>query len=185
MNITFVTGNRAKAGELGRHLQIPVAHEKLDIPEIQSLDLREVTTHKATTAYERLHKPVLVEDTSLVIRAFGKLPGPLIKWFLTELGNEGLCRLLDPFSDRSALAAVAFGLHDGQRVRLFEGTMSGIIADLPRGEAGFGWDSIFIPQSHNRTWGEMTPEEQDQTSMRKIALGKLQRYLHDGAPVPT
>lgn len=177
MQLTFITGNQAKAEELGRHLRVPVAHEKLEILEIQSLDLREVVAHKATTAYERVRRPVLVEDTSLAFRALGKLPGPLVKWFLAELGNEGLCRLLDPFPDRSALAAVAFGLHDGQRAHLFEGDVLGRIADRPRGEAGFGWDPIFIPQGYEKTWGEMTAEEKDRTSMRKIALGKLQHYL--------
>lgn len=51
-----------------------VLHEKIDQGEIQSLDLREIVEHKARQAYEKLHKPVLVEDTSLMFTALGKLP---------------------------------------------------------------------------------------------------------------
>lgn len=87
--ITFITGNPSKAEQLGRHLGHPVKHLKLDIPEIQSLDLREVTRHKVEEAFRQINSPVLVEDTSLTFNSLGKLPGPLIKWFLTELGNEG------------------------------------------------------------------------------------------------
>jgi hypothetical protein len=42
IELTFITGNAAKAEQLGRHLDHPVAHKKLDLPEIQSLDLREI-----------------------------------------------------------------------------------------------------------------------------------------------
>lgn len=108
MIIIFITGNPAKAKQLARHLEYPVEHKKIDIPEIQSLDLKEIAEHKAQEAYKQIQVPVLVEDTSLVFHALGKLPGPLIKWFLEELDNEGLCRLLDGCKDRSVQAKVCF-----------------------------------------------------------------------------
>lgn len=174
--ITFITGNAAKAEQLGRHLNMSVNHLKLDLPEIQSLSLEEVVEHKAKEAYKQIHSPVLVEDTSLVFSALGRLPGPLIKWFLTELKNEGLCKLLEPYKDRSAIARVVFGCYDGVKLQMFEGQIKGRIAESPRGEEGFGWDPIFIPSGWEKTWGEMTIEEQAQTSMRKIALQKLEKY---------
>ncbi len=64
-NITFITGNAAKAAQLGRHLDHPVTHKKLDLPEIQSLDLHEVVEHKAKEAYKQVGGFVLVENTSL------------------------------------------------------------------------------------------------------------------------
>jgi len=177
MTLTFITGNAAKAEQLARHLEFPVKHKKLDIPEIQSLDLKEVAQHKAKEAYKQIESPVLVEDTSLVFHALGKLPGPLIKWFLEELGNEGLCRLLDSYQDRTALAKVCFCFYNGNTQKVFEGEMKGTIADSPKGERGFGWDPIFIPQGKTKTWGEMDIEEQKETSIRRIALKKLESYL--------
>jgi len=176
-SITFITGNPAKAEQLSRHLDVPVGHHRLDLPEIQSLDLKEVAEAKAKSAFEILGSPVLVEDVSLTFTAMGRLPGPLIKWFLTELGNEGLTRLLDGYDDRSCRAEVLFALYDGQEMRTFSGECSGRIVARPLGETGFGWDPIFIPEGHERTLGEMSAEEQKQTSMRRQALKKLEHEL--------
>jgi non-canonical purine NTP pyrophosphatase (RdgB/HAM1 family) len=176
-SITFITGNEAKAKQLGYHLDYPVEHVKLDLPEMQSLDLREIIEHKAKAAYAEVQKTVLVEDTSLIFNALGRLPGPLIKWFLEELKLEGLCKILDGYGDRSARAEVLFGLYDGKDFEVFAGEMKGTIAHRPKGEEGFGWDPIFIPEGHEKTWGEMNAEEQSQTSMRRIALKKLEAFL--------
>ena len=176
-DLTFITGNVAKAKQLGRHLNHPVAHKKLDLPEIQSLDLFEIIEHKTKEAYKQINSLVLVEDTSLVFNAFGRLPGPLIKWFLTELDNGGLCKILDGYEDRSCVAEVCFGLYDGKQLKTFSGQARGTIVSTPRGERGFGWDPIFIPEGYEKTWGEMDPEEQKETSMRRIAIKELEAYL--------
>jgi non-canonical purine NTP pyrophosphatase (RdgB/HAM1 family) len=177
IQLTFITGNAAKAEQLGRHLDYPVSHRKLDLLEIQSLDLREIIEHKAKEAYKEVGGMVLVEDTSLIFNALGRLPGPLIKWFLDELDNAGLCTLLDGYEDRTALAACMFGLYDGETLRVFEGSIEGSIVPTPKGGHGFGWDPIFIPKGHTKTWGEMDTEEQKETSMRRIALKKLETHL--------
>ena len=179
MMITFITSNPSKAEQIRRYLNHPIEHKKLDLLEMQSLDLKEVALHKAKEAYRTIGTPVLVEDTSLVFHALGKLPGPLIKWFLQELDNSGLCKVLDQFEDRTALATVVFGLYDGENLEIFEGEIKGTIANYPKGERGFGWDSIFIPEGYAKTWGEMNEEEQKETSMRRIALKKLESYLQD------
>ncbi len=80
--LTFITGNKNKAEQLSQYLSFPVSHFKLEIDEIQSLDLEEVATKKAKAAYVILGTPVLVEDTALTFEALGKLPGTLVKWFL-------------------------------------------------------------------------------------------------------
>ncbi len=175
--ITFITGNASKAEQLARHLDHLVVHRKIDLAEIQSLDLKKVVAHKAQEAYKHIHQPVLVEDTSLTFLALGKLPGPLIKWFLAELDNAGLCKILNGYDNREALAEVCFGLYDGKELRTFEGEMKGTIVAHPRGDKGFGWDPIFIPDGHTKTWGEMSAEEQAKTSMRRMALRKLEEYL--------
>ncbi len=176
-SLTFITGNAAKAEQLSRHLDFPVTHQKLDLPEIQSLDLAEIVEHKAKEAFKHVGSLVLVEDTSLQFNALGRLPGPLIKWFLTELDNEGLCKLLIGYQDRSAYAEVVFGLYDGKELKTYSGSIQGSIANIPKGDRGFGWDPIFIPEGSIKTWGEMTVEEQKETSMRRIALKKLQADL--------
>ncbi|GCE23059.1 non-canonical purine NTP pyrophosphatase [Dictyobacter kobayashii] len=176
--LTFITGNSDKAKQVGWHLDFPVTHKKIDLPEIQSLDLATIIEWKAKEAYKYVQSPVLVEDTSLRFCALGKLPGPLIKWFYSELGTSGLCQLLDGYPDRSAEAAVMFGLYDGQALHTFANSKEGTISPIPRGHNGFGWDPIFIPSGSEKTWAEMTIEEQKETSLRKIALEKLGNYIN-------
>ena len=182
--LTFITGNEAKAKYLSNYFGIPVNHHKLDLPEIQSLDLEEVVIDKAKRAYEVLKTPVLVEDVSLVFHGLKRLPGPLIKWFLHSLGNEGLSSLVDKLDSRIATATVQFCYCDGKECKVFEGSMEGTISEKPKGEMGFGWDPIFIPKGHTRTWAEMTEDEKHETSIRKIALEKLEKFLLSPHPTP-
>ncbi len=177
MQLTFITGNIGKVKELESILAIPIAHVKIDLDEIQSLDLNAVVQHKAQEAYKLLQKPVLIEDTALVFEAMNKLPGPLIKWFLKEVGNEGLCAMLNQFSSRNATAISTFGYYDGSTFKTFEGRINGQIADSARGANGFGWDAIFIPEGTTKTRAEMNVKEQEKYSMRKLALKKLEGYL--------
>jgi len=177
MDISFITGNPVKAETLSRLLGYPVSHRRLELVEIQSLDLREVVALKAREAYRAVLAPVLIEDSTLVFEGMGRLPGTLIKWFEQELGLEGLCRLADRHSSRAATGQVLYGLFDGTTLETFYGETRGHIADHPRGESGFGWDPIFIPEGYTRTRGEMTQQEQQECSMRKVALAKLQAFL--------
>ncbi len=175
--MTFITGNAGKAKYLSDYFHAPIEHRKLDLVEIQSLDLEEIVRDKAERAFTIVNGPVLVEDVSLGFTAMSGLPGPLIKWFLESLSNEGLCRLLDSYKDRSATARVMFAICDGSGVHTFGGSRKGSIADAPRGEMGFGWDPIFIPDGYTKTWAEMTDDEKHATSMRKIALKKMTKFL--------
>lgn len=175
--ITFITGNQAKFNQLSRHLNFPLRHKQLDLAEIQSLDVKKIVEHKAQQAYSILHEPVIVEDTSLTFNALGKLPGTLVKWFFEELGNEGLCRLLDQYKNRSAVAIVTFGIYDGKKLKIISNSINGGIAKSPRGKNEFGWDPIFIPKGYNITWAEMSDEEQKNSSLRLPAVRKLDRYL--------
>lgn len=177
--ITFITSNENKLKQVTMHLNYPIEHIMIDLTEIQSLDPKEIVKHKAIEAFNSLQRPVLVEDTSLIIHALGKLPGPFIKWFLDELGNEGICKMLDPYQDKSATAWVLFAYHDGKEVHIFDIKQFGTITDQPKGRNGFGWNSIFIPLEETKTFAEMTEDEQKTTSLRRRALSKLEHFLQN------
>lgn len=177
--LTFITSHAKKAEELSRHLDFPVAHYKLDLPEIQSLDPSEVVIAKAKEAYRILNRPVLVEDYSITFSALGALPGPLIKWFLQEMHVEGICRLLDGYPTRQATAQTCFALCDERGVHVFGGAITGTITDKPRGSHGFGMDAIFVPDGTEQTWGEMSEDDQIVYSLRRIGLKKLEAYLRE------
>jgi len=176
-DVVFITGNEHKAKQLSQWLGIDIEHQKLDLDEIQSLDLGEVVEHKARQAYVTLKRPVLVEDVAMIFTAFKQLPGPFIKWFEKGSGLGVVCNMLDAFEDRSAEAHTMYGLYDGNTLHCFEGIMRGTIAPIPRGTGGFGFDSIFINEGQPLTRGEMDDETYSRTSYRQPALAELRKFL--------
>lgn len=177
VNITLITGNKNKTRELGGLLGVKLSSKKLDIPEVQSADTQKVALAKAKTAYKVLGAPVIVDDTSLVINAWGQLPGAFIRWFLDDLGNEGILRMLDGFSERTAIASTVLGYCDKDGVKTYSAEVKGIIVKKPRGVNGFGFDPIFIPRGSTKTFAEMSDKEKNAISMRKVAAQKLRQDL--------
>jgi len=175
-SFTFVTGNNNKAKQLRKYLGCSVDYADIDLDEIQSLNLTQIIGHKVHEAYSKLHKPVLVEDVALECSALGRLPGPFIKWFEQEIGNEDICRLLDG-KDRNATARCMYGYFDGDTEIFFEGKLEGQIADKPRGSNGFGWDTIFIPKGYIQTRSELTAEEYERTYQLLKPLKAVKDFL--------
>lgn len=176
----FITGNQHKADYLAKLLGIPLEHQKVELDELQSLDLQEIVDHKVRQAYKLIGRPVLVEDVSLEFRALGKLPGPYIKWFLDSAGEDACCRMLDGFNDRSAIIRCTFGYYDGETVVLFDSELTGLISDRPKGNNGYGFDRIFINKGYNITRAEMTPEENEKTYREQMKpIGKVKKFLED------
>ena len=65
-------------------------------------------------------------------------------------------------------------------MEFFVGEVEGVVADVPRGENGFGWDNVFIPVGgEHKTFAEMTVDEKNKVSMRKRALDKFKVYLEE------
>jgi non-canonical purine NTP pyrophosphatase (RdgB/HAM1 family) len=184
-DLVFITGNQRKVDYLKKWLDVPVVidHQKVDLDELQSLDLREVVDHKARSAYQIVGKPVLVEDVSLTFEAMGRLPGTFIKWFLQELHNDGLATLAAGLGHQRAMARVMYGFYDGKTLETFEGTKQGVILAEPRfNEASAwhdstSWNSIFVPDGSEKTYGEMDDEELKLYSHRARAIEKLKAYL--------
>ncbi len=174
--ITFITGNQNKADYLAKFLGFPVEHQKLDLDELQSLDLKEIVEHKVKQAYEQIKKPVIVEDVSLEFSAFGRLPGTFIRFFVDEMPFETICSLLDG-KDRKAIARCLFGYYDGENLELFEGSLNGEIAVKPEGENGFGWDKIFIPEGYSVTRASLSEEDDRKTYIQIKPFGKLKEFL--------
>ena len=178
--IYFVTGNPNKAREVGEITGRQFEQVKLDVPEIQHIDPYVVVEAKLRAAIE-LHEPLLlVEDTSFVCEALGKLPGPFIKWFeddVSGIGDEGLYHLLENRPNKRARATVLLGLAPSKdELHFFEGAVSGTLVP-PRGKNGFGFDVIFMPDGYDRTFAEMEPEEKNAISHRRLALDKMSEFL--------
>lgn len=175
-NIIFITGNKAKLAE-AQSIIPGIVNKEIDLPEIQETDARKVIEAKLLEARKHHSGEYIIEDTSLYFNCLNGLPGPLIKWFLEKLGDKKLSEIVENLGDDNAEAKTIIGYIDEKGgIEYFEGSIKGKIVQ-PKGENGFGWDKIFIPDGFNKTFGEMTKEEKNIISMRKIALSKLADYL--------
>jgi non-canonical purine NTP pyrophosphatase (RdgB/HAM1 family) len=181
--VVYVTGNPEKAANFSRHIGLDVRHHPAELDEIQTLDAGELVEHKARQAYARLNEPVLVEDVMLTFDAWNGLPGPFIKFFAGENIEEGLrkaCRMLDGFDNKGAVATCTFGFFDGSTFELFEGRIKGSIAREPRGENGFGFDLIFVPNGFDgKTAAELNESEYDTYYTTIKPFTAIRRFLEE------
>jgi len=171
----LVTGNADKHREAQAILGRPLERIAVELPEIQAATSREVALAKAAAAYAIVRRPVIVEDAGFELTALGGFPGPFIKYWEELGGLATICRAVDGLGDRGAVAVCALGLCEGTEPRVVEGRVTGTVADAPRGTQGFGWDAIFIPTGHDRTFGEMTAAEKSAISHRRRAWDAVSR----------
>ena len=176
--LKFVTSNSDKVREASDILECSLDQVSgLNIDEIQDSDIEKIVFHKAKQAFDELRCPVLVEDSGLIFTAWNGLPGALVKWFELSVGCHGLLKMLEGFENREAFAVCVAVVFDGQEMLLAKGERKGQIAHSMRGENGFGWDVIFIPEHHEKTYAEMNFNKKNTISHRRRAFEKLGRKM--------
>jgi len=176
MVLYFITGNGNKLKEVQAVLP-QVQSLNLDLPEIQELDAKKIIEKKLEEAIKAHPKrEIFCEDTSLYINCLNGLPGPLIKWFMQSLGNQGIYDLVKHYSDLTATARTVIGYSGRGEIKFFSGEVYGKIVK-PRGETTFGWDPLFQPNGYDKTFAEMSKAEKNEISMRRKALEQLRDYL--------
>lgn len=183
MKLTLVTSNANKAREVEAFFggTIEVTHVALDIPEHRSDDVGEIARGKAQFAFDKLHVPVLVDDTGFSIDALKGFPGPYAAYVLQTIGNKGILKLMDGVEDRNARFTTAIAYADGNITKVFSGTIHGQITLEPRGDKGFGYDPIFEWEA--RTLAELPIEEKSRISHRAKALTLFRDWLFtEGLP---
>lgn len=176
MMYPFATGNKNKLKEARSILGEDLESIQIDLIEIQDIDPLKVLEHKAKEAFIKIGKPVIIEDTSLLISSMCGLPGPFIKWFLQSVQNKGLIQMTDS-NNRNAIALCYVAVYNGENIIYGKGEVEGIISKEERGENGFGWDTIFIPKGSEKTFAEMDLEEKNRFSMRKLAFEDFYKQI--------
>jgi len=179
----LVTGNPGKLAEARRLARSATGRElagvALDLPEIQSLDYEAVLRAKADEAWRRIGRPLVVEEAGLGLAAMNGFPGPLIKWMLDAVGAEGIARAPEALGDPRAVARCLLLYRDGERTVLARGETAGRLVLPSRGERGFGWDPVFLPDDGTgeswggRTFGELSDDGKDAISHRGRAWRAL------------
>jgi inosine triphosphate pyrophosphatase len=173
--ITFVTGNDNKIAEARAILPFEIEREKINLDEIQSLDVREIVKHKLHQAYEILKRPVMVDDVSAELESLNGLPGPFMKFFEQRLGKDALYQINKPGSDKVKVICT-IGYYDGEHEEIVEGVVHGTVVPA-RGEDGWGFDFVVMPEGYTQTWAEMGREKKNKTSHRHAALTLMAEKL--------
>ena len=175
MTLKVITGNSNKFKEI--QLLFPDAEQiQIDLPEIQHHDPEEIAREKLRVAMSMQEGDFIVEDVSLHMDCLNGLPGPLIKWFLDQCGVQRIYAMAQAIGNQGAQARCTIGLAKDGEMHFFEGIVPGkIVSPI---DTGFGFDKIFLPDGHEKLYGEMTPEEKFKISHRALALRKLQEFLN-------
>jgi XTP/dITP diphosphohydrolase len=147
---------------------------------------------KAKAHFEAFGLPALADDSGLVVEEIAPYPGVYSARFysLEVFGKEEpspsedeanvrkLLRILKDKENRHAKFVSTVLLYaGGGKMLVAEGEVRGTIAKEPRGDKGFGYDPVFIPEGHNFTFAQMEPEEKHALSHRGKALRKLAELI--------
>lgn len=136
---------------------------------------------KAKFYYDRYHLCTIADDSGLSIHYLNDFPNIYSARFLDDLDYEHknglICKIMSDIEDRYAYYTCVIALLDEDTDLSFEGMMEGKIAKAPKGNNGFGYDPIFIPNGHDVTLAEMTPELKNSISHRYKAIQGLVEYL--------
>jgi XTP/dITP diphosphohydrolase len=173
----LVTSNVNKWQEAQRILGRSIERIALDLDELQAESVTAVALAKAKAAFASLRRPVIVEDAGVELVGLGGFPGPFIKYWEKLGGLRSICRAADGLGDRRVRAVCALALCSEQRTEVVSGVVEGSLSAEPRGQSGFGWDAIFVPQGESRTFAEMSAEEKDARSHRRKAWELLKQRL--------
>ena len=136
---------------------------------------------KAQYCFEKTGKPSLGDDSGLVVDALDGRPGI---YSARYAGNHDFAKNmakvleeLESIENRKAYFITVMCLVDETGVNYFEGRVYGNLTKEIRGEKGFGYDPIFIPENHEITFAEMKAEDKNKISHRKKAIEQFLEFM--------
>jgi XTP/dITP diphosphohydrolase len=203
-DVVLATRNAHKLGEVSRLLApfgltvgpLPAA---VELPAEVGATFSANALPKAQAAARQVTQPVIADDSGIEAAALDGAPGVCSARYAGESATDAdnLQKLLAEVPAGSELRYVcALAFVDGTTVRVFEGTCRGRMAPAPRGDHGFGYDPVFIPDGslaggsagslacgpRDRTMAELDDSEKDLISHRGVAVREFARWFLDDRP---
>jgi XTP/dITP diphosphohydrolase len=188
MKLCFATNNINKLkevqGMLGKQFSVVTLQDigcNEDIPETKDT-IAANSAQKAAYIWEKYGINCFSDDTGLEVHALRGEPGVYSARYAGAQRNADdnmdlLLRNIAGSDDRSAQFKTVITLVQDGNYHQFEGIVSGEIIKEKRGSGGFGYDPVFVPEGHDRTFAEMSMEEKAQLSHRARAFSKLTKFL--------
>lgn len=189
MKLLFASHNSNKVKELKQIF--PTTYSLMGLDELNDFveieetgaNLVENALLKARTIHKKYGYNTLSDDTGLEIEALNGAPGVLSARFAGEENNsirnmEKVLTLMQNSDNRRAQFKTVVALILDNKEYLFEGIVKGTILRDYRGEEGFGYDPIFLPDGYNQTFAEMSSTLKNEISHRAMAIKNLLYFLN-------
>ena len=187
-SLIFATSNKHKLEELKailpdyQILGLVDAGIIEEIPETGDT-LEENSIIKARYLFDKTGWPSCAEDTGLEVTALAGAPGVHTARYAgdqrdPEANMDLLLQNLKNSANRSARFRTVIAYISDQGTMLFEGQVRGHIALEKSGNGGFGYDPVFIPDGHTKTFAELSKGVKNNISHRALAVQSLMIYLH-------
>jgi XTP/dITP diphosphohydrolase len=189
MKLVFASNNKNKVREISHILDDKITLLSLgevnileDIPEDEPL-IEGNALFKARYVFNATGLDVFADDTGLEVEALNGLPGVHSARFAGESKDSSaniakVLAMLNGADNRNARFRTVIALIFEGKEYLFEGTISGTIIDEKRGDEGFGYDPVFIPEGQVLTFAQMSLNEKNKISHRALAFEKLKEFLN-------
>ncbi|HSI13523.1 MAG TPA: RdgB/HAM1 family non-canonical purine NTP pyrophosphatase [Chthoniobacter sp.] len=163
------------------------AHPEVPAPEETGATFAENAAIKAVAASKLFPGYVLSDDSGLEVDALGGAPGVISARYAGRSATDAdnrvkLLRELAADSVRGKARSARFrcvmcAARDGRVLETFDGAVEGIIINQEKGEGGFGYDSLFVPDGYCETFGQLSAEVKNRESHRARALAKAHAFL--------
>ena len=187
--LVLATNNKHKVAEirplLARHYDLVTLEEVgcfEELPETGDT-LEDNSLQKARYLYDHFQLPCIADDTGLEVEALDGAPGVYSARYAGTQRNSHdniqlLLRNLEKKANRKAKFRTVITFIDDHGVaHTFEGVVDGVIIAEERGAEGFGYDPVFLPEGHEKTFAEMNLAEKNTLSHRARAVDRLIAFL--------
>lgn len=188
MELVFATNNKHKLQEASQ-----VLPEDLLLLNLDDIGCEEELAETADTfqgnalmkaeyVFKNYEVACFADDSGLEVDALNGAPGVYSARYAGEHGNaeknmDKLLEALKGSAHRKARFKTVIALVQPQGVHYFEGSVEGHILEEKRGDRGFGYDPLFVPEGETRSFAEMSPSEKNSMSHRARALAKMHEFL--------
>lgn len=192
--LVLATRNPHKVDEIsdllsGVELAVLSFRDFPDLPDVEEdgETLEENAVKKAASVARATGLPSLADDTGLEVDALHGAPGVVSARYAGpgatyDENNRKLLSALAgvPLSRRTASFRCVVALAvPGEAIRTVEGRTNGVILEEPRGRGGFGYDPVFLPDNHTRTYAEMSASEKNAVSHRGKAVRSAAKLVRE------
>ena len=149
------------------------------IPILENADI------KAREASAYADMPAFADDSGLEVAVLNGAPGIFSARYAGDHASdaERIRKLLEEMKGktnrRARFVCVIALAYRGNSVKTFRGEVNGTIIEEPRGNHGFGYDPVFVPDGYDKTFGELGPEIKDKISHRAKALEKIVAFIKE------